>query len=376
MPYTPPPSTRGGEADEDILSINQDEVASAAAPATHPQVLDDVFTPPPFLLARDVRREVNGLAPYAPAPAAAPETADRFSAETEVSTVAELAGAPRLEPEAARNPSRPQAASAELFGRRPPIVPAAVNQAVDAAARTAHETARPGSPEEAVEVAREASRPETPAVTPRPAAQPDNYAVGLRLLRISPALLVVSSVGFFLLIFLLSWLYQPAAQPETIAAAAVQNHSANRQAVVPAPPAAETAVAPARNPEPAQPAPQPAPAAAKPAAAEKPVPAEKPVAAEKAAAEKAAAAPQPAAPAGRFAVQVGSFNSPSEANERVSKLRSSGFAARAAAVDIPQRGTWHRVYVGGFATREEAARHASELRAKGVAPSGLVVEVK
>jgi cell division protein FtsN len=359
MPYTPPPTAREDEMDEDILSISEDEFAPSAAPATHQQVLEDVFTPPPFLLARDdrdVRRDVTDLALHVPAQEAVPEAA-----------------APRP-----ATPARPDVPPALV---RPDVTPAAVNAAATLAqiklqAATTEIFDRP-VPAEALRATSPApkveprSEPAQQALQASQGQQADGYAVGLRLLRISPVWLALTSACFLLLIFLLSWLYQPATQPETIAAAASgQNHSTNSTAVLPAP-AAETAVAPVtRKAETPRPAPQPtAQPAAQPAAAEQSA---RPVAQPAPAARPAT---QPA-PAGRFTVQVGSFNNPSEANERVSKLRASGLEARATAVDIPQRGTWHRVYVGGFATREEAARHASDLRAKGVAPSGLVVEVK
>ena len=83
-----------------------------------------------------------------------------------------------------------------------------------------------------------------------------------------------------------------------------------------------------------------------------------------------------AAGAGNFTVQVGSYPDASQANERVSSLRASGFEARAAAVEIPKRGTWYRVQAGRFQTREEAARFGAQLRAKGAADNALVTEVE
>jgi cell division protein FtsN len=75
-------------------------------------------------------------------------------------------------------------------------------------------------------------------------------------------------------------------------------------------------------------------------------------------------------------VQVGSYPDASQANERVSALRASGFEARAAAVEIPKRGTWYRVQAGRFQTREEATRFGAQLRAKGAAENVIVAEVE
>jgi cell division septation protein DedD len=393
MPNRQPPPAREGETDDDILSLSQEELVTAHAPATHPQVLDDLFTPPAFLLARDVQREVKDLALHAPAQAPAPPAAPIRPAEpTYQQAPAEFAdkSAPveptvKPAPVEARIVSLPKppgegkpASDAGPVNEVGPVCetsPEAVPGSGPAGARQVRES-RAAETVETDAAGRIADRPEPARAVP-PAPQLDNYAVGLRLLRISPAWLVLSSIGFFLLIFLLSWLYQPTTQPEalTVASAAGQNHSLNQTAAAPAsavavvdPPAAETAM-PSAAPAASAPAVEsPEAAASVPGAATAPGTQPEPAALPSAATSFA--------PAGRFVVQVNSFNNSSEANERVSKLRASGFAARAAAVEIPRRGTWHRVYVGGFDTREEAARHAGELKAKGVAPAGLVVEVK
>ncbi|MDQ3805402.1 MAG: SPOR domain-containing protein, partial [Acidobacteriota bacterium] len=103
----------------------------------------------------------------------------------------------------------------------------------------------------------------------------------------------------------------------------------------------------------------------------------------KPAAEAAEApAPQPAAQhfsdaagSGNFTVQVGSYNDPSEANQRVSQLRAAGFEARAVEVELPKRGTWYRVQAGRFETREEATQAGAQMRARGAAAEAIVTEV-
>jgi cell division septation protein DedD len=79
---------------------------------------------------------------------------------------------------------------------------------------------------------------------------------------------------------------------------------------------------------------------------------------------------------GKFTVQVASFSVESEANERISSLRASGFDARSTAVEIPGRGKWYRVHVGRFGAREEAAKAAAQLREKGGAAGSMVVAIQ
>lgn len=201
------------------------------------------------------------------------------------------------------------------------------------------------------------------ALVPPPAARPtpDGYAVGLRVLRIAPVWLLLSSVGFLSILLLLSWASQPVPQVTAVAAQsapAAQKNEASNTALPPAPPAA-----PAPKPAAPRQAEAPAPAPAPAAEPEKPQPAPAP-----------APVSKPAA-AGNFVVQVGSYKDASEANARVSALRAAGFEAESAAAEVPGRGVWHRVYCGRSATRELAARVAAELRAKGAASQVMVTEL-
>lgn len=77
---------------------------------------------------------------------------------------------------------------------------------------------------------------------------------------------------------------------------------------------------------------------------------------------------------GRFTIQVGSYPNSEGANERVSKLQSSGIPARVVVANIPKKGTWYRVQVGRFASRDEAERYARELKAKGVTKEVFVTD--
>jgi cell division protein FtsN len=190
----------------------------------------------------------------------------------------------------------------------------------------------------------------------------------------SPVWLLTVTGGFALLILLLSWVRPGGGEAD---AASIPNDAKSvavqyRQAPAAPLPSTEThapvadvrreVVAETRPAEPAQVATKtPAPVEA--------TPAEQP--------KEPARVLTPANDAGgKFTVQVGSFNVESQANERISLLRASGFDARATAVEIPGRGTWYRVQVGRFGGREEAAKVAAQLRDKGAAAGSMVVPLQ
>lgn len=76
-----------------------------------------------------------------------------------------------------------------------------------------------------------------------------------------------------------------------------------------------------------------------------------------------------AAPAGRHFLQVGSFVSASDADNRKAKLALLGFEAMVRAVQVPDKGTVHRVIVGPFATAAELDEAKAELAANNYASS-------
>jgi cell division septation protein DedD len=220
-----------------------------------------------------------------------------------------------------------------------------------------------------------------PAAAP-PAPSPDLYAVGVRLIKMSPVWLLSVTGGFLLLTMLLGFVRPAGGDAD---AASVPNDAkpvaaVRAQAQAPAQTNVEVTAAVAAGQPKAAPEAQPAPPA--------PVAEVKPEVKPEAPAQPAPAAPveQPKAPAkaeakqaetgGKFTVQVGSFNSESQANERISALRASGFEARSAVVEIPGRGTWYRVHVGRFREREEAARAAAQLREKGAVSASMVVALQ
>lgn len=299
----------------DILSIPQEPPAEVFAEAAPAPVLEDVFEAAPEAqeaaqAPSDAAAPAAEFDPYHAAEAAAAEVASQHAAHAQVEAEAGVAHVAEALVEAA--PAKGESSSS---GRVPPPPPASV----------------------------------------------DKYAVGMRVLRVSPLWLLLSSLGFFAVLLTLSWMSQPVGPVgEAVAAAGMKMpNQASSPPLKAAPAAAEEAKATAEKA--LTPAPQPP---AKPAA-EAPAP------------RPAAAAEKPPADAagGKFTVQVGSFNDPSEANQRVSQLRAAGFEARSVAVELPQRGTWYRVQAGRFATREDAAKAGAQMRAKGAAAAVMVTEV-
>ncbi|HEX8773215.1 MAG TPA: SPOR domain-containing protein [Pyrinomonadaceae bacterium] len=224
-----------------------------------------------------------------------------------------------------------------------------------------------------------------------------DYEGGRAWLRIAPMLLLLGVLVFFALYYLGNRVgvrdrttdsAATQAQPEPQSAAAAPAAAAlpdNSQNASQSPsPAAESIAATGTEPA------QPTAVALK---EEAPKPAEKPVAETPkresqppaAVAAPAAVATAPAATtaapvvdqsAGNFTVQVGSYNNAAQADERASRLRSSGIEARVVRADIPRRGTWYRVQAGRFASQTEAARYATELKGKGATDDFVVTSAQ
>jgi len=216
-----------------------------------------------------------------------------------------------------------------------------------------------------------------PAPAPEPAhrvntAAPDPFAVGVRLLRMAPVWLLLTTFGCAMLVFVLGWL-KAGGDASAVTLAAKRNDSRAVQVSPKANPAAPKSAA-ANSPDVApQPAALPAQAAVHaPAPAEQPAPAA-PKAAEKPQTEQPAAADNAGA---KFTVQVGSHRDLSEANEQVSRLRAAGFEARVVAAELHGRGTWYRVQVGRFADRAEATKAAGQVSAKGAAAGAIVAPLQ
>jgi len=210
-----------------------------------------------------------------------------------------------------------------------------------------------------------------------PAAAPDFYAVGVRLIKMSPVWLLTLTGGFALLLLVLSWV-RPAGG-DVDAASSTPNDA--KSVVVQYPESPADVKPSAETPAPAPAKSEPAETIAETKAAEHAQPSNPtPAPAEAKPAEQKKEPAKPATPAsdsyGKFTVQVGSFSVESQANERISSLRSAGFDARSTAVQIPGRGTWYRVQVGRFRERGDASKTAAQLREKGAAPSSMVVAVE
>ncbi|MGB8510345.1 MAG: SPOR domain-containing protein [Pyrinomonadaceae bacterium] len=183
------------------------------------------------------------------------------------------------------------------------------------------------------------------------AINPDNYAVGVRLLHIAPVWLLLGGISFVSIITLGSWL-RPNGQAEVFANPVRQNQAMNlaREAT----PAPLVAVAASNRAESAVVAKEP----------ERPKPA--PVA-------KVEQKETVNAEDGKYLLQVASYSDASQANAQASTLRAAGFEARVVPVELEKRGMWYRVQSGNFGTREAASQYLSQLRARGVAANAIVV---
>jgi tetratricopeptide (TPR) repeat protein/cell division septation protein DedD len=72
--------------------------------------------------------------------------------------------------------------------------------------------------------------------------------------------------------------------------------------------------------------------------------------------------PVPALPSdSRYTIQVRSVNDAADAAGIVAKLRAEGMAAFSHAVDIPEKGQWHRVFINGYPSLETAQEALGQL---------------
>jgi len=338
-PFAATPAGLPDQADDllDILNIPQDTFDAAPAEARQSQVLEDLFASAPAASRAGEELPAAGAQSKA-AGAELPSTAG---------TAASVSANDAVDPNHVT----------ESGGERAAAAAARVAQSEEQAAAPAAPAVKPAP-------ATVKSKSAAAGAAPAPHAPAyDKYAVGMRVLRISPAWLLLSSVGFFAVLLTLSWMSQPVG-PVSEAVAAAGARLPN-QATSPAPKADAPGAAVEAAKSAAEGALPPAPkAAAKPAAeANKPAP------------PQVSQSFSEAAGSGNYTVQVGSYNDLSEANQRVSQLRSAGFESRAVAVELPKRGTWYRVQAGRFETREEAAKAGAQMRAKGAASAAIVTEV-
>jgi len=79
-----------------------------------------------------------------------------------------------------------------------------------------------------------------------------------------------------------------------------------------------------------------------------------------------------AKPKGKFAIQVGSYQSSDEAQQMAGHWKKKGYQSFMATGTVPGKGVWYRVRIGGFGTRDEAAKYLEKFKQKEKA-SAIVV---
>lgn len=104
----------------------------------------------------------------------------------------------------------------------------------------------------------------------------------------------------------------------------------------------------------------------------KPEKTDKPDDAERAKAE-AALLDKPAAPE-RFFLQAGSFEDPSEADNLKARLALMGVEASVQKVELPEKGTVHRVRVGPYLGQEEMTKARQQLSSSGI--NAAIIKIK
>ncbi len=82
---------------------------------------------------------------------------------------------------------------------------------------------------------------------------------------------------------------------------------------------------------------------------------------------------KPASSGPAFFVQTGSFQKQADALALSGKLKGKGYASRVESVDIPGKGTWHRVYAGPYVSRSEAEKAKARIDAQ-LKISGLIIK--
>ncbi len=81
---------------------------------------------------------------------------------------------------------------------------------------------------------------------------------------------------------------------------------------------------------------------------------------------------QQKAPTGKFTLQVGSFSSVNEAEDRAKVLRSNGLEPFLREANIRGKGHWFRIYLGGFGSVKEAKTRGAEIVGSGKIESFVV----
>ena len=82
--------------------------------------------------------------------------------------------------------------------------------------------------------------------------------------------------------------------------------------------------------------------------------------------KSATAPPAAQAPAGKLYLQVGAFSDPAEADNLKARLALMGIEASAQRVEVPDKGTLHRVRVGPYSSPEELDAVRAQLAQAGI----------
>jgi hypothetical protein len=348
----------------DVLSLPEEPIlagggaaAAAVADADHSNVLEDVFS------------AGNQSCESKPAAVTAPAVAARAAHDYVTSPL------PSDYKTAHREERQP---GAESTVRSPvEVMEAAAPEAVVPAEGAGKEVAEAA---EAVGREREfvheaiAGAPVPPQVA---AAQSfDAYRAGLRLMRVSPMWLLASGLLFISFVVFCNWFFVPSNLAQGDTPRQRRNEATNR---APASAGVTAALPEARDGETGRAAlPPEAEVVNASAKVEEPKTSTTVTAAapndEQPRAAEGTAALSPAA--GRFTVQVGSYNTQAEAEARAAELRSAGQTVRVVGVDLRNRGRWYRVHVGGFGSRGEAESHGRSLRERGLAGSYITTEAQ
>lgn len=67
---------------------------------------------------------------------------------------------------------------------------------------------------------------------------------------------------------------------------------------------------------------------------------------------------------GRYTVQIGAFQDPSQANRLVNSMKSKGYPVFIKQMESPDNKRWYRVRVGTFSTRDDAISYGDKIKEK------------
>ena len=86
--------------------------------------------------------------------------------------------------------------------------------------------------------------------------------------------------------------------------------------------------------------------------------------------------PRIVSPTGNFALQIAARPDEAEAKKIAAQMQDAGRHARVVRTELPNRGTWYRVYVGAFETRAEAESYGAGLKRDGTIEEFLIADLR